>query len=46
MSVIYNFAVSIIGVQGSAIAVMRDLLARRGAQPLPDLQPVPMDHGG
>jgi uncharacterized protein (DUF305 family) len=44
--VIYNFAVSIIGAQGSEIAVMRDLLTRRGAQPLPDLQPVPMDHGG
>jgi uncharacterized protein (DUF305 family) len=44
--VIYNFAVATIASQESEIAVMRDLLVQRGAQPLPNLEPVPMDHGG
>lgn len=44
--VVYNFALAIIAAQESEIAVMRDLLTNRGAQPLPPLEPTPMNHGG
>lgn len=45
-TVISNFARSLIAAQESEIVVMGDLLARRGAQPLPALEPAPMNHGG